>query len=127
MKKISTLLLGFLVFSGIVYAEALDIEKKIGDITVNISIDNNPPVVGKNNVTIELIDADANPITDAGVELYYFMPTMPAMNYIAPAELTDGKYTAVIKLLMPGAWDVDVTFRRPDSEIQKITVSFDIK
>ena len=127
MKKTLILLLGLLLFSGAVYAERLDIEEKISDVTVKNSINNNPPVVGENKIAIELLDTDGIPITDAEVELYYFMPTMPAMNYTASAGLTEGKYTAVIKLVMPGPWDVDVKFKKPDSEMHKVTVSFDIK
>ena len=59
--------------------------------------------------------------------VYYFMPTMPDMSCETGMELKGERYTAVLKLAMPGPWDVDITFKRPCAEPQKVTVSFNAR
>jgi hypothetical protein len=127
MKKIVAVLMILLVHSSVAYAGSLTLESKAEDIAVNVSIENNPPIVGKNNMNIELRDGQGKTVTDAEIGIYYFMPSMPAMNYKASAELKDDKYTAVIKPTMPGKWDADITIKNPEGESRKASISFDVK
>jgi hypothetical protein len=126
MKKTVVVLMALLVFSSVVYAESLTFETKAGDIAVTVSIDNNPPIVGKNNMNIELRDDQGKAVTDAEIGVYYFMPSMPAMNYKSSAGLKDGVYTAVIKPTMPGKWDVAITVKGK-GEDRKAVISFNAK
>lgn len=90
-------------------------------------MDSNPVKVGENNMTIELHDESGKAISDAEVSVYYFMPSMPAMNYEVKALPDGAKYAAVIKVVMPGAWDADIKVKRSGEEMQKATISFDAK
>ncbi len=126
MKKVVVVLMALMFFSSIVYAGSLAFEKKAGDIAVNVSIDNNPPKVGKNRMNVELWDDNGEEITDAKIDIYYFMPSMRAMNYTTSAEFKDGVYTAVIKPTMPGEWDVDITIKGKGAD-RKTIISFDAK
>ncbi len=127
MKKPVVVFMTLLVLSTVAYAGSLTLESNAGDIAVNVSIENNPPTVGKNSMTVELRDGQGKTVTDAEIGIYYFMPSMPAMNYKASSELKDGKYTAVIKPTMPGKWDADITIKSPGGESRKATISFDVK
>jgi hypothetical protein len=55
------------------------------------------------------------------------MPSMPAMNYEVQATPDGSRYAAVIKPVMPGAWDADIKVKRSGGDVQKATISFDAK
>jgi nitrogen fixation protein FixH len=117
----------FLLVIGVAYAHNFNAVTKAGEVTVNVLVDNEFLKVGNNNVTIELADVKGKAIIDADVALYYFMPSMPAMNYEVQASSDGTKYVAVIKPVMPGAWDLDIKVKRSGGDVQKATISFDAK
>ncbi|MEW6001672.1 MAG: FixH family protein, partial [Nitrospirota bacterium] len=78
-------------------------------------IDKNPPVVGDNNVEIEITDSAGRYIKDAKVMVNYSMPAMPGMppmNYKTEAELKGEKYKARMNLSMAGSWNIAVRITR---------------
>jgi len=127
MRKIFFVFLSLFLLSATAYATGFNVAKEAGDITVKFSTGRETPVVGKNNITLEFLDAKGVPITDAEVELDYFMPSMPAMKYKADAIQMGSVYTAVLGLAMAGQWDVDVSFKRPGGKVEKITFSINAK
>lgn len=127
MKKVSTVVIALLLVAGVVYANQFNAVKKAGDVTVKVMMESEPVKVGDNNVIIELFDSKGRSISGADVSVYYFMPSMPAMNYEVQASPDGTKYTAVIKPLMPGTWDADIKVKRNGGEVQKATFSFDAK
>ena len=115
MKKIAVFSLILLLIAGIAYAKDYEVKKKAGDYDVTVKIDKNPPVVGDNNITIDIKDAAGKNVTDAAVKVEYSMPAMsgmPAMNYKADAELKGYEYKAKMNLSMSGAWNVAVKITR---------------
>ncbi len=112
MKKILLLTMALvLVVAGAVYASGLEVQKKAGDYNVLVRLDKNPPVVGNNNMEIEIRDFSGRSVTDAAVRVNYSMPAMsgmPAMNYKTDAALTGVKYTAALNMPMSGSWGVAV-------------------
>ncbi|MBI4844553.1 MAG: FixH family protein [Nitrospirae bacterium] len=104
------------LFAGLGYAKEYVVSKRAGDYEVEVTIDKNPPVVGKNNVEIEIKDANGKYVTDAKVVVEYLMPAMPgmpAMDYKTDAKL-EGKYEykATMDLSMSGSWSVTVKITR---------------
>jgi len=80
-----------------------------------VKIDKNPPVVGDNNVSIEVTDGSGHHARDAKVVVEYSMPAMPgmpAMNYKADAELKGDAYSAKMNLSMSGSWNIAVKITR---------------
>ncbi len=124
MKKFLIFLFVVLVFAGAAFAKDYEVNKKAGSFDVEVRIDKNPSVVGDNKVTIEIKDALGKFVSDANVELYYFMPSMPSMNYTEDARLEGNVYNATIKPTMGGDWSLDVKFTRPDKKVHKVTFSF---
>ncbi|MBI4682833.1 MAG: FixH family protein [Nitrospirae bacterium] len=112
MKKfIVTVVSLIFVITGIAFAKDYEVKKKAGDFDVVITIDKNPPVVGKNNMAIGIKDPSGKSVTDSKVKVEYSMPAMPgmpAMNYKTDAELKDGKYTAIMDISMAGSWNVTI-------------------
>src|SRR5208282_533775 len=68
-----------LVIAGAAYAKGIELKQKAGDYNVEVRLDKNPPVVGNNNMEIEITDASGRSVTDAKVIVNYSMPAMPGM------------------------------------------------
>jgi len=115
MKKLFMIVLVILVAASVAYAKDLTLTKRLGEYSVQITMDKNPPVVGENKMKIEIKDAAGNPVTDAKVDAAYSMPAMPGMppmNYKADASLKGKHYEAKLDLSMSGAWNVAVKISR---------------
>lgn len=115
MKKAILIIIALFAMTGLVFAKEYKAEKKAGDYHVEIEIDRNPPVVGDNNIKIEIKDSARKYVTDAKVIVEYSMPPMPGMapmNYKTAAELKDHSYRATMKLSMAGSWNIVVKFTR---------------
>jgi len=109
MKRLALFTLIFVFIAGIAYAKDYEVKKKAGEFQVIVTIDKNPPIVGDNNVAIEIKDASGKHVTDARVIVDYSMPAMPgmpAMNYKADAELKGNEYKAKMNLSASGPWNV---------------------
>ena len=88
-----------------------EVRKRVGDLEAEMRIDRNPPVLGDNNIEIELKDAAGRIITEAKVLVNYYMPPMPRMapmNYIVDAKLKGDKYRATMNFIMSGPWVIGV-------------------
>ncbi|MEW6107554.1 MAG: FixH family protein [Nitrospirota bacterium] len=111
MKKLTVFILILLLVAGLAYARDYEVKKKAGEYDVEVKIDKNPPVVGDNNIAIEIKDPSGKYVTDAIVKVDYSMPAMPgmpAMNYKTDAALKGDKYKARMNLSMSGAWNIAV-------------------
>ena len=103
------LVLCFLTGTG--YAASLADSKKAGDYVVSILIDRNPPIIGTNNLEVEIRGIDGAMVTDAKVLVNYYMPPMPRMapmNYRVDAPCKGGKYQAKMNFIMEGPWYIVV-------------------
>lgn len=115
MIRFAVIGLVLILAAGTVYAKEYEVKKKAGDYNVEIKIDRNPPIVGDNNLTVEIKDASGKQVTDAKVLIDYSMPPMPGMppmNYKADAELKGSEYRAKMNLSMSGSWNIAVKVTR---------------
>jgi len=115
MKKIAIFAIVLLLIAGMAYAKDYEVKKKAGQYNVEVKIDKNPPVVGDNNISIEIKDPAGKYVTDAKVKVDYSMPAMPgmpAMNYKEDAAVSGNTYKAVMNLSMAGAWNVAVKIKK---------------
>jgi len=128
MKKLFVTVVSLIfVITGIAFAKDYEVKKKAGDFNVEIAIDKNPPVVGKNNMEIGIKDAAGKNVTDAKVKVEYGMPAMPgmpAMDYKTEAKPEGDKYKAVMDLSMSGSWNVTVKITRGE-KTSKLKFSID--
>jgi hypothetical protein len=107
------LILCFLTGTG--DAASLAESKKAGDYVVAIQIDRNPPIIGINNLEVEIRGADGASVTDAKVLVNYYMPPMPRMapmNYRVDAPFKGGKYRVAMNFIMEGPWVIVVKISR---------------
>lgn len=126
MKKIAFVTLILLMIAGIAFAKDYEVKKKAGEYDVEVKIDKNPPVVGDNNIEIEIKDATGKYVTDAKVVVEYSMPAMPGMppmNYKSDASLKGNEYRAKMNLSMSGSWNIAVKITRAGkTSMMKFTV-----
>ncbi len=130
MRNLITVLIALLLVGSVAYAKDFEVSKKAGQYTVEVKIDKNPPVVGDNNMKIEIKDSSNKHVTDAKVRVDYSMaamPGMPPMNYKTDGELKGNEYTAKMSLSMAGPWNIDVKFKRPGGSVEKISFSVDAR
>jgi hypothetical protein len=127
MRKMSVVIFVLLLMTGIAYAKDYEITKKAGAYNVSVKIDKNPPIVGDNNMRIEIKDASGNYVTDAKVQVDYSMPAMPgmpAMSYKTKAEQKGSEYKAKMNLSMSGAWNIGVKITK-DGKTASMKFSID--
>lgn len=115
MKKIAFITIILLMIAGIALAKDYEVKKKVGEYDVEAKIDKNPPIVGDNNIEIEIKDVTGKYVTDAKVVVEYSMPAMPGMppmNYKTDASLKGNEYRAKMNLSMSGSWNIAVKITR---------------
>lgn len=94
-----------------VSARSLEAVKRMGTYLVVIEIDHNPPIVGKNQIEIEIKDASGKIVPDARVLVNYYMPPMPRMvpmNYKTVTTYRQGKYMTDMHFIMEGPWVIAI-------------------
>jgi hypothetical protein len=99
--------------AGVAVSEAADYRarKNVDGFTFEITINRNPPVLGKNDIRIEIRDPQGNPVPGSEVTVNYYMPPMPRMppmNYTVTAAPEGAAYRAVMDLIMSGPWNIIV-------------------
>jgi len=115
MRKRIVFILAVILIAGIAYARGYEVKKKAGEYETVIRIDRNPPVIGNNNIEIEIKDATGKYVMDARVLVNYYMPPMPRMapmNYRTDARLKGEKYKATMNFIMTGPWIIAVKITR---------------
>ncbi len=114
MKRLVIALLLVALTAGFALAKDFEVKKKAGSYDVEVRMDKNPPVVGDNNITIDVKEA-GKAVTDAVVVVDYSMPAMPgmpAMNSKTETELKGSVYKGTMNISMAGAWNVAVKIRK---------------
>ncbi len=79
MKKTVVFAVILILIAGNAYAKEFKVKKDEGFYDVEAKIDNNPPVVGNNNISIEIKEKSGKYVTNAKVVVEYSMPAMPGM------------------------------------------------
>jgi hypothetical protein len=105
------------------------VRKNAEGFTFDIAINRNPPVLGDNEIRIEIKDPQGNPVLDAEVLVNYYMPPMPKMapmNYTIPAALKGKEYRAVMDMIMTGPWNI-ISRARIQGKWIRVVFSIDVR
>ncbi len=97
--------------TGTASGASLSLSKRAAEYEVAITLDRNPPILGINNLEVDIRGADGSSVTDAAVLVNYYMPPMPRMapmNYRVDAPFRGGKYRVAMNLIMEGPWVIVV-------------------
>ncbi len=103
--------------------EAASMNMSTEEVTVDFSTEPSPPQKGDNSVRVKLTGAGGKPVTEAQVNVTFYMPAMPAMGMAAikkVATLTarsDGIYEGSLDLPSGGSYQVTITAQRDGQRI----------
>jgi hypothetical protein len=129
MKRLALIILVLFLTVGLVFAKDYEMTKKAGEYTVQVMIDKNPPITGKNNIAVDIKDGAGKDITDATVAIDYGMPAMPgmpAMNYKAGTSLKNKRYVAEVNFSASGPWSINIKINR-GGKTQTVKLNVDVK
>ena len=126
---ISILCFGFMAVMGPAGAKDFEAQKKVGDYTIELRIDKNPPVTGNNKVEVALRDGSGKPFSDAKVSVSYSMPPMPGMPAVAykvSPQPKGGIYAGNLNFSMSGSWNLEVKVTK-DGKTHSARFTVDVK
>jgi len=105
-------------------------KKTTGGVNITLKADSYPLVKGDNTLTVKATDAAGNPVTDAKVNVRFYMPPMPGM---APMDSTTqamahaDKYMATVNAPMEGGWKAEVSVQQPGKDAAVTTFNLDAR
>ena len=96
-------------FVSVVHGRDYAVRRKVEAFTVDIAINRNPPVMGKNDIRIGIKDGLGKHVLNVPVSVNYYMPPMPGMppmNYTVTASPSGNEYRATMDFIMTGPWNI---------------------
>jgi hypothetical protein len=105
------------------------VRRKVDGYTLDIAINRNPPIMGKNDVHVEIKDPLGKNVLNAPVTVNYNMPPMPGMppmNYTVKAFPRGSGYAMTMDLIMTGPWNIVIRANVPGKEL-RLTFPIDVR
>jgi len=132
MKKRLLVMLVALISLVVVFGctKGYETQKTTGDVTITLSAGSYPLVKGDNTLTVKLADASGKSVTDARVDVRYYMPAMPGMapmEYSTQAMQSGNTYAFKANIPMEGGWRVDVITNRGGTVLPTVTFNVDAR
>lgn len=128
MMVLSGVLLVSIVAAGC--SKGYETKKTVDDLSVTLKADRYPLIKGDNDLSVSVADVSGKAVTDAAVQVRYYMPVMPGM---APMEFNvaalakGGAYVCTANVPMEGGWKVDVTATLPGKPAVTATFNVDAR
>jgi hypothetical protein len=104
-------------------------QKTADDLKITLSVDRYPLVKGDNALSLRWRAAN-KAVTDATVNIHYFMPPMPGMapmDYNAQAVLKGDRYSFSANVPMEGGWKAEVSVVRQGRTAATATFNLDAR
>jgi cytochrome c-type biogenesis protein CcmH len=86
--------------------------QRVGEASLAINSDPDPPRLGLNRLRVRLTAADGSPLSDSGVELKYGVEGMGTLTVATPRPAGQGVYDTAVEFDRPGPWQVILTLKR---------------
>ena len=129
-KTLSALMIFLLVAALSACTKGYERQAAAGDVKVTLTASQYPLVKGDNTITIKAVDQSGKPVTDAVVNVRYYMPPMPGM---APMEFNTqavskgDAYSFTANITMEGGWKAEVSVTRPGKPASLATFNLDAR
>jgi YtkA-like len=132
MKKSFLAVVVALISMGVIFGctKGYEAQKTAEGVTVTLSAGSYPLVKGDNTLTVKLADSSGKSVTDAKVEVRYYMSAMPGMapmEYTTQALLSGNAYAFKANIPMEGGWRVDVATNRGGTALPTVTFNVDAR
>ena len=132
-KSVIVVLTGILLVAIVVVAgcsKGYETKKVADDLSVTLKADRYPLIKADNAMSVSVADASGKAVTDAVVQVRYYMPVMPGMapmEFAAQAVPKGNGYSFTANIPMEGGWKVDVTATRPGKPAVTVTFNVDAR
>ena len=123
MKKVLVMVLSLIVLAGMSFTAQGEVNSNVDGLDIKVTVNNDPPAVGENNLSITLTDPEGNKVTNAKIKIAYSMKpmgSMPTMMYKARPKLDGENYKAKINLAMSGQWNIVLNIKRLGKGLTKM-------
>lgn len=123
------LLLAFLISASTAHGGDYRARKKAGPYTVDVAINRNPPILGINELQVEIRDGAGRNLTGARGSVNYSMPPMPGMvpmNYTVGALPYRNGYHARMNFIMTGPWNIAIRFEAAGN-FWRVAIPLDVR
>jgi hypothetical protein len=104
--------------------------KNAGDLDVMLRSSRYPLQKGENKLSIFITDNAKKPVTDATVQIRYYLQSMPGMvprEFNSAAELKGRKYQFAATIPEEGGWKMDVMVSQPGKPVLTATFNIDAR
>jgi len=105
-------------------------QKSVGNMSITLAASGYPLVLGNNALSVKIASPEGKAVTEAKVDVRYYMPAMPGMapmEYTTSAALKGDAYTFDANFPMEGGWKIDVSMTAPGGTPQTITFNVDAR
>ncbi len=105
-------------------------QKTADDLTVKLTVARYPLVKGDNTLTVKVTDTAGKAVTDAKVDVRYYMPPMTGMapmDFSGQAVFKGDAYAVSANVPMEGGWKVEVSVARPGKPAVTATFNLDAR
>jgi hypothetical protein len=129
IENIFFFILMFVIFISIANGKDYMMRRKTVDYTIDVAINRNPPVVGKNEIRIDIKDLSGKYVLNIPVKVNYYMPPMPGMppmNYTVKAPSNGSGYSATMDIIMTGPWIIEIRAGVPGKQL-RASVPIDVR
>lgn len=132
MKRYIRLAVAFLLilpFATSAHAKELVVKRNLQGYALDVTMKRNPPILGKNDLRVEIKDSHGKDVLEAPVAVNYFMPPMPGMapmNYTVKASPDRSGYSATMDLIMKGPWNIVIKADVAGKQL-RMTVLIDVR
>jgi hypothetical protein len=111
-------------------SKGYEAKKAADDLSVTLKADGYPLIKADNALSVIVADATGKTVTDAVVQVRYYMPAMPGMapmEFTAQAVQKGNGYSFTANIPMEGGWKVDVAAARPGKPAVTVTFNVDAR
>ena len=131
MDRLTVLALALLLLIQVTpaYGKNFAVRRTVDGYTLDVTINQNPPILGKNDLWVEIKDSAGKYVIDAMVTVNYFMPPMPGMppmNYTVKASPRSSGYGTTMNLIMKGPWNIVIRGGVGSKQL-RMTVLIDVR
>ncbi len=118
MKKQVLVFLAVVLLAAVIHlggwswSKGYESQKSAAGLNITLTADRYPLVEGDNNLALKVNDSSGIAVTDAKVDIHFFMPPMPGMapmeERIQPQQ-KGTEYSFTVNVAMKGGWKVEAT------------------
>lgn len=132
MKKAYLVIVALVIAMAVVAgcSKGYESAKTVGDVGIMLKAERYPLVKGDNALSAKVVDKAGNAVTDATVQVRYYMPAMPGMapmEYTTLASLKGGAYAFGANIPMEGGWKMDISVTQPGKPAVNATFNVDAR